>query len=341
LREGRGAKLLKCHFPRLDSQPEPTAMQTSTNRAKAAVLAIGLALLGGCSGNKPAQSGAGFNPPVDVAAIRQIEEVLASETNMDKLIGYYAADAVVLDIYAPGLFKGRDQILAGFKPQMDAIRSMKHSFPELNIVAHGDFACAAAQIHFDAKLKDGKSISLTVRQLDAFKRIGNEWKIIQQHISLPVDPKTGLAMLDDQTHVRGAITWDNNPLPGPASSPQAAKAAIRTWMDIGGASDSLDMLMGYYGPGDDLLVYDSFASNLRGMADIKLEMPEFVVDSDGLFGVQLDTQHITLKLKDGTTQKLALRQSDCMRKSGDRWYSFLEHLSFAIDPKTNQAIMGF
>jgi ketosteroid isomerase-like protein len=331
-------------------------MQKSTYRTMAAALAIGLALLGGCSSNKPAQSAAaGFNPPDDVAAIRQIEEVLATETNMDKLIGYYAPDAVVLDIYAPGLFKGREQILAGFKPQMDAIRSMKHSFPELNIAAHGNFACAASQIHFDAEFKDGKSLSLTVRQLDAFRKIGNDWKIVQQHISLPVDPRTGLAILDDQAHVRGAIAWDKNPLPGPASSPQEAKAAIRTWMDIGGASDSLDMLMGYYGPGDDLLVYDSFASNLRGRGevrshfaevmnsytDIKLEMPEFVADSDGLFGVQLDTQHITLKLKDGTTQKLALRQSDCMRKSGDRWYSFLEHLSFAIDPKTNKAIMAY
>lgn len=71
------------------------------------------------------------------------------------------------------------------------------------------------------------------------------------------------------------------------------------------------------------------------------EMPEFVVGSDGLLGVQLDTQHITLTMKDGSTQKLALRQSDCMRKSGDRWYSFLEHLSFAIDPATGKAITAF
>ncbi len=331
-------------------------MLNSTNRTVAAALAICLAFLSGCSASKPGQSTAAvFNPPGDVAAIRQIEEVLATETSMDKLIGFYAPDAVVLDIYAPGLFKGREEILAGFGPQMDAIRSMKHSFPELNIVAHGNFACAVSQIHFDAELKNGKPLSLTVRQLDAFKKVGNEWKIIQQHISLPVDPRTGLAIADDQTHVRGGITWDKNPLPGPASTLDEARAAIRKWMDIGGASDSLDMLMGYYGPGDDILVYDSFASNLRGKTEVRshfaevmnsytgitLEMPEFFVDSDGLFGVQLDTQHITLKLKDGTTQKLALRQSDCMRKSGDRWYSFLEHLSFAIDPKTNKAIMGF
>jgi ketosteroid isomerase-like protein len=46
-------------------------------------------------------------------------------------------------------------------------------------------------------------------------------------------------------------------------------------------------------------------------------------------------------MKDGSTQKLALRQSDCMRKSGDKWYSFLEHLSFSVDPKNNKAIIAF
>ncbi|MEY4270148.1 MAG: hypothetical protein RLZZ58_1364 [Pseudomonadota bacterium] len=311
-----------------------------------------MAILSSCThAEKPTT----FNAPTDVAAIKDIETTMATVTNMDKLIGYYADDATVLDVYAPGIYKGRDQIYAGFAPQMASIETMTHKIAEMNVATNGNFACAASQIEFDAVLKNGTKMSLSVRQLDAFKKIGDEWKIVQQHISLPIDPKTGAAIQDGPVNARGAITWSKDPLPGPASTPDEAKAAIRTWMDVGGASTSLDMLMGYYGPGDDLLVYDSFASNLRGMGevrahyaaimnsytDIKLEMPNFVVDSDGVFGVQLDTQRITLKMKDGSTQKLALRQSDCMRKSGDKWYSFLEHLSFAVDPETNMAIMAF
>jgi ketosteroid isomerase-like protein len=311
-----------------------------------------LAILASCTNTEKPQT---FNAPTDVAAIKAIETTFASETNMDKLIGYYADDATVLDIYAPGIYKGRDEIYAGFAPQMASIDSMTHKMAEMNVATNGNFACAASQIEFDAVLKDGKKISLSVRQLDAFKKIGNEWKIVQQHISLPIDAKTGAAILDGPVNARSEIVWSKDPLPGPASTPEEAKAAIRTWMDVGGASTSLDMLMGYYGPTDDLLVYDSFASNLRGMkevrghyaaimnsyTDITLEMPNFIVDSDGVFGVQLDTQRITLKMKDGSTQKLALRQSDCMRKSGDKWYSFLEHLSFAVDPKTGKGVMAF
>ena len=320
--------------------------------AAIAPLVLCLAMLASCTN---AEKPITFNAPADLAAIKLIETTMATETNMDKLIGYYADDATVLDIYAPGIYKGHDQIYAGFAPQMAAIQSMTHRMAEMNVATTGNFACAASQIEFDAVLKDGKKMSLSVRQLDAFKKIGNEWKIMQQHISLPIDPKSGAAIMDGPVNARGEIAWSKDPLPGPASTPEEAKAAIRTWMDVGGASTSLDMLMGYYGPGDDILVYDSFASNLRGMkevrahyaaimnsyTDIKLEMPNFVVDSDGVFGVQLDTQRITLKMKDGSNQKLALRQSDCMRKSGDKWYSFLEHLSFAVDPKTGKGVMSF
>ncbi len=321
-------------------------------RAAIAPLVSCLAMLASCANvEKPIT----FNAPADLAAIKLIETTMATETHMDKLIGYYADDATVLDIYAPGIYKGRDQIYAGFATQMAAIQSITHRVAEMSVTTNGNFACAASQIEFDAVFNDGKKMSLSVRQLDAFKKIGNEWKIVQQHISLPIDPKSGAAIVDGPVNARGEIAWSKDPLPGPASTPEEAKAAIRTWMDVGGASTSLDMLMGYYGPGDDILVYDSFASNLRSMkevrahyaaimnsyTDIKLEMPNFVVDSDGVFGVQLDIQRITLTMKDGSTQKLALRQSDCMRKSGDKWYSFLEHLSFAVDPKTGQGVVSF
>ena len=290
-------------------------------RTAIAPLVSCLAMLASCTN---AEKPITFNAPADLAAIKLIETTMATETHMDKLIGYYADDATVLDIYAPGIYKGRDQIYAGFAPQMAAIQSITHRVAEMSVTTNGNFACAASQIEFDAVFNDGKKMSLSVRQLDAFKKIGNEWKIVQQHISLPIDPKSGAAIVDGPVNARGEIAWSKDPLPGPASTPEEAKAAIRTWMDVGGASTSLDMLMGYYGPGDDILVYDSFASNLRGMkevrahyaaimnsyTDIKLEMPNFVVDSDGVFGVQLDTQRITLKMKDGSNQKLALRQSD-------------------------------
>ena len=117
--------------------------------ATATATAIGaLALLGSCSNQKPAVS---FNAPADVAAINRIEEVLSHEINLDKVMDYYAPDATVLDFYAPGIFKGRDQIRAGFAPVMASLQSMTGRMDEINVASDGQFACAAMQIHFDTK----------------------------------------------------------------------------------------------------------------------------------------------------------------------------------------------
>ncbi|MBK8273681.1 MAG: hypothetical protein IPK89_12660 [Sphingomonadales bacterium] len=59
-----------------------------------------------------------FNAKKDVAAIRQVEEALATELDIDKVMQHYADDAVVLDLFSPGTFQGKAQIRAGFAPQL-------------------------------------------------------------------------------------------------------------------------------------------------------------------------------------------------------------------------------
>jgi ketosteroid isomerase-like protein len=323
---------------------------TLVNRS--AIAAMSLAL--GALACLPAAAAPVFNDPADLKAIHAIEEDLATQTSMKNLIKYYAPDAIVIDIFAPGYYKGTDQIYKAFEAQMSPIQSMQHKIPDVNIVSNGNFACAAMQIQFNAKMKDGKTNDIALRQLDAFKKIDGQWKIVQQHISLPVDPKTGMAVVNGPLPVRGPISWTKASFAGPAVPPAQAKAEIRKWMDVGALSTSLDMLMQYYGPSDDTLIYDTFyPGELRGLKEIrnyyaaimnsynsiKVKMPEFSVDSDGSFGVQIDTQDMELDMKDGTKKYISLRQSDCMRRVNGKWYSFFEMISYPIDPKTGKAIM--
>lgn len=294
-----------------------------------------------------------FNAPEDVASIKAMEKILATELDMKKLIAHYADDAMVLDIYAPGVFQGRDQIYAGFAPQMAKIKALKHSVPEMTIATNGNFACAAMQIAFETTLHDGSQFKMNVRQLDAFKKIGGRWKIVQQHVSLPLDPQTLQAINAAPIQPR-PLTWSRTPLEAPSTTAEQGKQEIRAFMDVGGASLGLDMLMRYYGPGDDIMLYDSlhpkalvgrreirdyYAGLMNSYKGIKLSMPHFAVDSDGSFGIQMDTQDITLTMNDGSTRNIALRQSDCMRRVGGKWYSFLEMISYPVDMTTNRGIM--
>jgi ketosteroid isomerase-like protein len=295
-----------------------------------------------------------INNPADIKAITALETDLNTQTNMKSLIKYYAPDAVVLDIFAPGLYKGRTQIYEFFQQQLNAVQSMKHTMPEINIASDGTMACAAMQFHFDSTMKNGKIYTLSVRQIDAFKKIDGRWKIIQEHISVPADPKTGMAVIDAAIQVGTPVSWDSALISGPAVSPAQARAEIRKWMEQGALATNADELMQYYGPGDNVLVYDSFTpGDLRGKQEIRnyygplvesytnvdLKMPEFSAASDGTFGAQINTQDMVLTMKDGSKKNLSLRQSDCMHRVDGKWYSFFEMISFPVDPKTGKAVM--
>ncbi len=296
-----------------------------------------------------------FNAKADVDAIKAVEEILATEIDIDKVMPLYADNAVVLDLFSPGIFQGKAEIRAGFAPQLAAIKSITKTTPEMTVATDGQFGCAASQIAYQTVMKDGTAFNMNLRELDALKKVGGKWLVVQQHFSFPVDPATMTALTKAPIQPR-MLAWSAHPLAPVSTTPAGAKAQIREWMDVGGASVGLDKLMNYYGPGDDVLLYDAFSPKAvigrKEIADfygpimgsytgISLTMPLFAVDSDGSFGVQIDTQHLTLNMKDGTKRSVALRQSDCMRRVGGKWFSFMEMISYPADAKTMKAQMSW
>jgi ketosteroid isomerase-like protein len=300
-----------------------------------------------------AAGGVALNAPADVGAITGIEQKLSTLNTMKDLIQYYAPDAVVFDMYAPGIYRGSKQIYDGFEQQFAQGQSFTGTIRDINILSDGKFGCAATQQHFDFVMKNGTKGAITLRQLDAFKKIGGKWLIVQQHISFPMDPKTGLGLLDSPMPVRGPLKYDPQAFASPPVPVPQAKKEIREWLDTGAQSRDLDELMTYYGPTDDVIVYDMLypPGEFRGMKEIRdgfapvmdftnqhSNILDFVVDSDGVFAVQIDTQEITIAKKDGTKSTFYLRQNDCMRQVKGKWYSVFEAISEPVDPKTGKSV---
>jgi ketosteroid isomerase-like protein len=202
-------------------------------------------------------------------------------------------------------------------------------------------------------MKSGQEGDLTFRQLDAYRKVGDKWLIVQQHISQPVDPKSGMGIADARMPVRGPQKWIAKSLAEPAVDIAQARKEIVRWLATGVLSPDTDTLMKYYGPGDDVIVYDVQypPGEFRGLREVragfdpvmnftnpKVKILALTIDTDGSFAVQLDVQDITLTQKDGTQRNFMLRQSDCMRRVGGKWYSMLEEISMPIDPKTGKAV---
>jgi ketosteroid isomerase-like protein len=325
-------------------------MRTSNRALHLAVLASGSLVLLSAS---LASGGVILNQPADVEAVAGIERNLAKLNTMKDLIQYYAPDAVVFDMYAPGIYRGTKQIYDGFEQQFAQGQSFTGAIPDMNILSDGNFACAAMQLHFDFVMKNGTKGAISVRQLDAFKKIGGKWLIVQQHISFPMDPKTGMGLLDSPMPVRGQLNWNQKSFASPPVAAEQAKKEVRSWLDVGVLSRDLDELMTYYGPTDDVIVYDMLypPGEFRGMKEIRVgfapvmnytdpqvNILDFVVDSDGVFAVQIDTQDITVTKKDGTKSNFYLRQSDCMRRMNGKWYSVFEAVSTPVDAKTGMSV---
>jgi ketosteroid isomerase-like protein len=323
-------------------------------RTAAAIAACALGI-GATSDAAPgAASAAQFDRPADVEAIKRIEGKLATLDTMKELIQYYAPDAIVYDMYAPGRYKGTKQIYDNFETQFAAGAGFKSEIRDINVLAHGSLACAAMQEKFDYHMKDGSSGTLTVRQIDAFRKSGGRWRIIQQHISFPMDEKTGMGLLNAPMPVRGSLKWAPDSFAGPAAPVAQAKREVRRWLEVGGISPDLDTLMHYYGPTDDVLVFNNVypPGEFRGMKEVregfapvmnfthpKIKILDFAVETDGVFAVQIDTQELSITPTGGAEQTFNLRQSDCMRRVDGKWYSVLEALSVPVDAKSGKAVI--
>lgn len=319
--------------------------------ARISVLGLSLLTLGQQS---IAASGAAsvWNRPADIKAITDIENRLADSAQVDTLSDLLAENVVMLDVYAPSVRRGRQAVIDAYREHRDLMQSSKGHYAEMSVVSTPNFACSASQIRYEVKGQAG-GLAKEFRKLDVFKKVGGRWQLIQQHISVALDRETYKAT-NKPLPVRGALSWKDAKFSEVAVDPDAARHGIMEWTERALREVGLDSAMKFIAPGQDVLVYGEFnPGNLRtreevtaywgplysSFSGLEVESPVFEVDSDGLLGAQIDTQNITIAMKDGTRPRIAIRQSDCLRRFDGKWQTFLEAVSYTVDKKSGQAIM--
>jgi ketosteroid isomerase-like protein len=130
----------------------------------------------------------------DKQAITDLEHKFANAPNADEAVKYYdATDEVVLFDMAgpPREVKGNKAIHTHLEQGFAGLKNLKVDFVELNVVTDGNLGFASSVQRFTATGADGKPVDVTFRQSDFLHKVNGEWKIMHQHISVPVDMKTG------------------------------------------------------------------------------------------------------------------------------------------------------
>jgi ketosteroid isomerase-like protein len=133
----------------------------------------------------------------DEAAIRALEERFAAAFDagdVDAMMKNYIPDQslVVFDVVPPRQHLGADayrKAWVGFFTHFKG--TPKIAITDLGITVDGNLGFSHSFQHVTGTDSQGHLVDRTVRVTDGYRKIGGNWLIVLEHVSVPVDLKTG------------------------------------------------------------------------------------------------------------------------------------------------------
>ena len=117
--------------------------------------------------------------------------------DIDRLMSHYSPDIIYFDLVPPLQYVGsaalRDRFLEWFDSYQGEIRQ---EIRDLHIFISGDIAVTSMLIRSGGTLKNGRETELGVRATSSCQRSNHSWVITHEHISLPVDLRSGKAVMN-------------------------------------------------------------------------------------------------------------------------------------------------
>jgi ketosteroid isomerase-like protein len=135
----------------------------------------------------------------DHQRIIQLEHGLAAAKTVDQAMSYYedSPDLVVFDVIPPAQYVGATAWRKDLEGFFAAYPGPSHiELSRLQIVNDGRIGFAHSIQTFSGTAKDGKKTNIVFRVTDCLEKKDGKWKIVHEHISVPVDINSGRAYLD-------------------------------------------------------------------------------------------------------------------------------------------------
>jgi ketosteroid isomerase-like protein len=117
--------------------------------------------------------------------------------DIDRLMSFYSPDVVYFDL-VPGLqYTGAAALRGRFLEWFDAYQGpIGQEIRDLKTGGSGDIAIAHMLIRASGTLKNGPEVGFWVRATSCCQRSDHRWLITHEHVSLPVDLRSGRAAMD-------------------------------------------------------------------------------------------------------------------------------------------------
>jgi len=156
-------------------------------RAKILILCLSCAVLVDCSKQEE-------NPS---QATGEIKALFARWKTAFEAKDAPGARLVAYDIVPPLQFNGADAYRKDYADFFGQFAGPLHvDLPDMRIEANGDVAFAYGVERLTGKLTSGAPIDIWMRYTEGLKRTEGQWRVVHEHISVPVDMGSGKARLD-------------------------------------------------------------------------------------------------------------------------------------------------
>ena len=117
--------------------------------------------------------------------------------DIDGVMSMYAPEIVTFDVVPPLQYVGADAMRKRWEEVFSLLQGpFGYEIADLSITVGEDMAFTHSFNRTSATLPTGQQIGTWVRSTACWRKIGGQWLIVHDQISVPVDLQTGRAVLD-------------------------------------------------------------------------------------------------------------------------------------------------
>jgi len=117
--------------------------------------------------------------------------------DLDGVMAVFAPDVVSFDLGPPLRHGGGPEFRRRWQALFDAHDGpIEYEVRDLRITAGGDVAFSRSLNRFGGTLKGGRHVDRWLRWTACFRQLDGAWRIVHEHVSVPVDATNGSAVLD-------------------------------------------------------------------------------------------------------------------------------------------------
>jgi len=134
------------------------------------------------------------NDKSDIEALENHFAAAVEAKDLDGIMkGYAPGQAIfVFDVVPPRQYVGWDAYRKDWQGFISGFKGpIKFTISDLSVSTDGTIGYSHSIQHIVGTDTKGKPTDLTLRLTDVYRKMGGKWKIVQEHVSVPVDLVTG------------------------------------------------------------------------------------------------------------------------------------------------------